>query len=395
MCRDAVGARASAFGGVFRWRIVQLFLRWQAVAVRTIILAHGAAGCGHCSAQIEDETPEWYLHDVLGPDTQHYLYGVGYGKSPNQLIATEMARTSSYALLSKTISVNISEHLKKALWESMEEPGAYTSLRTELLASVASLRPPIETDAEKHIVDSSGTHHVWIRVRVSREMTKKLVTDFFSANTTRVELQFAWPPPKPSALAVLNLRTVRFTPMPTKLGDVAEALELAFDATGYDERCYYPIPGGFALVTRLEQFDNQGQPLEGTGRWSARIERREVFSILSYLKALFTADRGRFRVFTFVVASEQYIIGASATDEIEVTNNQLRDWLWGGDATLPGYIADKRLTNKHTCTALVYEFEKASPDHAARLSSSSTLTGKQHLAGGGLWKILMGDATGE
>src|SRR5688572_955441 len=63
---------------------------------------------------------------------------------------------------------------------------------------------------------------------------------------------FPWPPPRYSAFAPIVREWIADGPLPT-LGSVATRLEAAFDRTGYGERTYYWVPGGFALVSRIEQ----------------------------------------------------------------------------------------------------------------------------------------------
>jgi hypothetical protein len=66
---------------------------------------------------------------------------------------------------------------------------------------------------------------------------------------------FPWPPPKPSAGAHISFNKLnKFA----TFGDINKIISSALDSGEYDERSYFNVPNGFAIVTRLEQIDPYG-----------------------------------------------------------------------------------------------------------------------------------------
>jgi hypothetical protein len=78
---------------------------------------------------------------------------------------------------------------------------------------------------------------------------------------------FPWPPPRYSAFATIVREWVAEGSAPA-LGLVGRRLETAFDRAGYGERSYYWVPGGFALVSRIEQIRADATPVDPPARWA-------------------------------------------------------------------------------------------------------------------------------
>jgi len=96
---------------------------------------------------------------------------------------------------------------------------------------------------------------------------------------------FPWPPPKASAFTPVELD--RGTPdgHPVTLKDLAGRLKAAFVAAGYGERSNYAVPDGLALVSRLEQINQDGTPKKAPDRWSMKFKPLSHFSLTAYFKA--------------------------------------------------------------------------------------------------------------
>ena len=88
-------------------------------------------------------------------------------------------------------------------------------------------------------------------------------------------------------------------------------------------------------------------------RWSTDLPAREVFSLADYLKALFSAPEGHYRVIVFIVSDQPFATAAAAPSEA-----QADAWLHGGLNVLPAAIAGLPLGPGHACTALIYQFHK-------------------------------------
>jgi hypothetical protein len=175
--------------------------------------------------------------------------------------------------------------------------------------------------------------------------------------------------------------------VPAALRDVDARLSAALDSRGYIEKSYFAVPRGFAVVTRLEQIDNTGRPRTPPARWSANAGGLTDFSLGAYLRALFTAEQGRYRVIVFTVTDVPFTEG-----DQRVTSEEALEWLRHGLDKLPPSLAALPYTNDVTTTALIYEFERTSGNTpaAARAVLPSTIGAREHLAGAGLWSALGG-----
>jgi hypothetical protein len=88
--------------------------------------------------------------------------------------------------------------------------------------------------------------------------------------------------------------------LPKRLEQVDQALGDALRDAGYVGSSYFGVPGGFALITQVEQTDGKGRPLRGK-RWSPRIATIKSFTLVGILRALLTAEPGFFRVLALIV----------------------------------------------------------------------------------------------
>ena len=182
-------------------------------------------------------------------------------------------------------------------------------------------------------------------------------------------------PPKASATDVLPRRFFE-DPCgnPVYLADVEQKLVNAFDSCGYTEKQYYAVEGGFAMVTRLEQINLDGTPKDPPDRWAAEVQPLKKFSLIAYLRALFTAAVGHYRVIVFVVTSEPI-----KQQDVSLSREETMAWLTAGENVLPEHIGEIEYTEEHNCTALVYEFEQLDLDELAELKWPSLLQGREHL----------------
>ncbi|MCI5130234.1 MAG: hypothetical protein D3904_01640 [Candidatus Electrothrix sp. EH2] len=195
--------------------------------------------------------------------------------------------------------------------------------------------------------------------------------------------QFPWPPPHPSAYSLIPSKLLPSLANKNYLKDVAKKLEAAFDQAGYSQKKYYQVPDGFALVSQLEQFNPDGTSKTPPDRWVTDYLPPEIFSLTSYIKALFTAKPGRYRIIAFIVTSQPF----KESKKI-VTRDEAMAWLDNGMFILPESIGKQPYTDKHYCTALIYEFEQPGKEKKPSFKPLSNLTGKDHLQKSKLWAAL-------
>lgn len=196
---------------------------------------------------------------------------------------------------------------------------------------------------------------------------------------------FPWPPPNASARCPLpRLPSVPGRPA-ISLGDIDAILSAALDATGYGEKGYYSVPGGFALATRLEQIYRNGKSVPPPARFSLDPVTPSIWS-LDYFRALFTTTSGYFRVIVFIVSDQPFTERPTPP-----TENAAIHWPSGGTNVLPHPIAATKTTDQVAITAMIYEFKSAETDGSPQQLqplANSDLNAKTHLQEAGLWRAL-------
>jgi len=191
---------------------------------------------------------------------------------------------------------------------------------------------------------------------------------------------FPWPPPQASARLEIPLAI----PGKATLGAFDARLTKALNATGYAERSYYWIPGGFAVATRMERIDSYGRPWPVPDRYSTGWPVHGTFSILEYFQMLFTAPPGHYRVVVFLVTAVPF-----STAPTTVKLDDARQWLQSGLSQLPDPVAADPASRQTKCNALIYEFDRPSAASASpNLLLPSSLAAADHLTGSGLLHAL-------
>lgn len=186
---------------------------------------------------------------------------------------------------------------------------------------------------------------------------------------------FPWPPPRASTTRVLRPDLLRGDDdKAMNLADVDRRLAAALDAAGYFEKAYYAVPGGFALVTRLEQIRDDGMSEKEPERWSIEMPRLKEFSLRSYLRALFVAPRGRYRLIVFVTTPEPF---TQAPTGIGADDADL--WLVEGLNRLPRSIGEIAFTEDTLVTALIYQFEWVDLEERPAFVTDPDLPARSHL----------------
>lgn len=193
---------------------------------------------------------------------------------------------------------------------------------------------------------------------------------------------FPWPPPRYSAFSTLERGWVAPRAQAT-LGDAAVRLERAFDAAGYVERSYYRIPGGFALVSRIEHIRADATPFASPQRWTVDSPQMRE-GLIDFIRALFNAPPGFYRVIVFTVTDRDF----SAREEAP-TSEEAQRWVSGGALRLPAEIGAQPYSTQHFASALIYEFERRADQPEASVRVPSDSPGRTHLERAGLWQALV------
>lgn len=192
--------------------------------------------------------------------------------------------------------------------------------------------------------------------------------------------EFPWPPPRFTTRYVLPPRLL-LGPGAT-LGEVFDHLNAALERAGEGERSVYSIRRtGFAVVARLESIENDGRPKAGQARWQADSPHGGAFSLSAYLREIFKAQPGRYRVIVFVVTNLPVVPGAKRP-----TADEMNEALEGGAGNLSGDIRSRSAVGANY-EALIYEFFRASNASPTKLVEQSAISPAQHLTGAGLWSV--------
>lgn len=189
-----------------------------------------------------------------------------------------------------------------------------------------------------------------------------------------------WPVPPPSGHKELTMWPLG-RPGLARMGDVANKLETALSSVGYVDRGYYSIPGGFALVTKVEQIYSDGTPKPPPDRFSSVLSGPH--SLADYLKALFTTQPGYYRILVFVVTDQTIPYGGPVP-----TQEDANRWL-GAPSTLPASVASEPTKSEAKCTVMIYEFENSGASNdPATLMTSMTAGAEDHLRKSGVWAAM-------
>ena len=184
---------------------------------------------------------------------------------------------------------------------------------------------------------------------------------------------FTLPPP----LASAEIDLTPFFSTCQKYENVNGMILHALDETGYFAKKYYRTQGnGFAIVTKMEQFNKNGASKEGPARWTMKPVRNDVFSIENYLKSMFIPESGLFRVIVFVV-DDTY--KGNSNPDVKLTRDTALAWLNVGYTSLPTLIGDKPTGRQTTVNALIYEFQVPETTKRFNFSKPSALDGRTHL----------------
>ncbi|CAN5743229.1 MAG: hypothetical protein H0U67_12260 [Gemmatimonadetes bacterium] len=192
-----------------------------------------------------------------------------------------------------------------------------------------------------------------------------------------------WPPPRPSSRITLPRRHFIDSSAPTRLRQVADRIRTAFQSAGYEHVAHYAVPGGFALVSRIEQINNDGSPRSEPDRWVDTYIPPEIRSVSDLVKAFLNPPVGRFRMIVFTITTSLY-----AQSSESVSSAEAEQWLDDGWDDIPASIADLPFTNAYNVNALVYEFERSNAAESLAFRSRGRLGVQSHLTRNGMWSEL-------
>lgn len=195
---------------------------------------------------------------------------------------------------------------------------------------------------------------------------------------------FPWPPPKPSAFEVIPSD---FFKLCHTFEHVNEKLLRTLYLNGYTDKSYYLVMPedsvvGFAIATRLEQINEDGSSKNGSNRWVTKVEMND-FTFSEYISSLFFKQVGYFRVIVFIITDEPIKMGKTS-----VKRETALSWVSSGADRLPHQLRNRYFSDKHTVTALIYEYKMPENSDKAVLNKPSKHTAREHLVKSNLWNVI-------
>ncbi len=195
---------------------------------------------------------------------------------------------------------------------------------------------------------------------------------------------FPWPPPQASAQTEIPSKFFRKFKDKVYLHDVKWIISNTLNSCMYYEKSYHAIIDGFALVTRIEQINENGTSKKKPDeRWGLKTKKLSEFTLHNYIKALFTPNIGYYRVIVFIVTPHAF-----SQINKSVSRDQALSWLNSGSTNLPALIGNLEFTEEYVCTALVYEFEHLDVEKEAIIKRPGRLPAITHLEESGIWDSL-------
>jgi hypothetical protein len=162
------------------------------------------------------------------------------------------------------------------------------------------------------------------------------------------------------------------------LKDVYDHLSSALTKAGFEDQGLFEAPGGFAIATKVERIHKDGSSWAEPDRRPAGKIPLHGLSLAEYLSRLFLEQPGYFRLFAFLLTTEQTIQGGGKS----LPETQAREWLMSGGRVLPDRIKQLPFQDRY-CHVLIYHFEKKMGD-GAFVQYPSSLGPRVHLAKAGI-----------
>ena len=196
---------------------------------------------------------------------------------------------------------------------------------------------------------------------------------------------FPWPPPRWTTRTKLPDGLVASENKQEKISVVLARLQQALQNAQISEWSLFPVDGddhGFAIVCAMEAFDEYGNSLPYPQRYSPEPILPQKWGIWYYLRALFTAPPGRYRVIVLAITSQ-----ADLPPTQVATSQELVSFVKTGATNLPRDVVE-RLTNPGTrCEAIIYEFRKRGVKDDPIFVPHETVDPAHQLAGAKLWTL--------
>ena len=200
-----------------------------------------------------------------------------------------------------------------------------------------------------------------------------LTSDASNSDTTSAEANppnfEPWPPPRPTDSRDLNDLFLDHNKFRT-LGSIQDYFVTALEHSGVYDFSYFDAPGGFALVTPLEQLNANGRPDLNSLKQPQSQNANDWFN--NWITLLFLCPKGYYGAVVFLVTTDPQ--GPDMKES--VTQADLENWSTGGIRGLTDSIRNESAAN-HYIYADVYDFEQSDKQQSVLLDSRIFSTDEQ------------------
>ncbi len=237
------------------------------------------------------------------------------------------------------------------------------------------------------ILESNSSYAITFKKRGFNDFEKEIITENDDLNIGNIylepilleaaptrsafyEAKFPWPPPECNTSFEIPRNTFANCSI---LGEVNQIISNSLSNQNYPFKYMY-VPGGFAVVTQMEQYNDDGSIIEDAEiRW-VDYPKPEAFGwSIDYFKSLIFPKKGHLRIFVFIVTNQIY----SSSDEV-VSKDEAAGWHDRGVNKLPFEVENTPFTEDYTIDLLVYEFEVPETDHQADQKCPTKFQAKEH-----------------
>ncbi|MFK7806213.1 MAG: hypothetical protein AB8F74_00300 [Saprospiraceae bacterium] len=197
-----------------------------------------------------------------------------------------------------------------------------------------------------------------------------------------LKAQFPFPPPE--CHTSYEIPNIYFNNC-NNLGQLSKRITRSLEGKQYPYR-FMSVPNGFAIVTQMEQYKEDGNIMNGSSyRWVDYPPQESFALSWDYFKSLIYPKKARLRLFVFIVTNQNY-----STDKKRVSKQEAASWLSQGVNRLPKSIAEEPFHSDYSVSFLTYEFEVPESNHLVRQSCPCHLQAVDHLDITGLRKLIGG-----
>lgn len=154
------------------------------------------------------------------------------------------------------------------------------------------------------------------------------------------------------------------------VGDTIQFMADAIRRAGLDKSFWYTTRGaGFVVVTDYEKIDRNGRRISiaKTGRFYGEGEEGPLARLASRI-GIIPPDEGLFRAIALVVTDQPFGDGTRVIEPALPT-----PIVPGSGKFLPRRLEAQQMTPAHRCIALLFEFERSSPEGPVHLRQGSSL----------------------